>query len=80
MSDTCRRFAAIAWHYNKIPNKPEDIKVFLNEVRAFARGPYTDALAQGDNLPEAEVDAIASEAEWVYRAERRIHQGSESAD
>jgi carboxypeptidase C (cathepsin A) len=53
-------FAAIAWHYNKIPNKPEDIKAFLNEVRAFARGPYADALAQGDNLPEAQVNAIAA--------------------
>jgi carboxypeptidase C (cathepsin A) len=53
-------FAAIAWHYNKIPNKPEDIKTFLKEVRAFARGPYADALAQGDDLPEAQVNAIAS--------------------
>ncbi|HEX4809658.1 MAG TPA: peptidase S10 [Bryobacteraceae bacterium] len=53
-------FAAIAWHFNKIPNKPEDIKVFLNEVRAFARGPYADALAQGHDLPEAQVDAIAA--------------------
>lgn len=53
-------FAAIAWHYNKISNKPEDIKVFLNEVRAFARGPYADALAQGDNLPESQVNAIAA--------------------
>ena len=53
-------FAAIAWHLNKIPNKPEDIKAYLNEVRAFARGPYADALAQGDNLPTAQADAIAS--------------------
>lgn len=53
-------YAAIAWHFNKIPNKPEDLKAFLNEVRAFARGPYADALAQGDNLPAAQTDAIAA--------------------
>jgi carboxypeptidase C (cathepsin A) len=28
-------------------------------VRAFARGPYAEALAQGHNLPAAQVDAIA---------------------
>jgi carboxypeptidase C (cathepsin A) len=53
-------YAAIAWHFNKLANKPEDIKPFLNEVRAFARGPYAEALAQGQNLPEAQVDAIAA--------------------
>ncbi len=53
-------YAAIAWHFNKIANKPEDLKAYLNEVRAFARGAYADALAQGDNLPAAQVDAIAA--------------------
>ena len=53
-------YAAIAWHFNKIQNKPEDIKPFLNEVRAFARGPYAEALAQGQNLPDAKLDAIAA--------------------
>jgi carboxypeptidase C (cathepsin A) len=53
-------YAAIAWHFNKIPNKPEDVKPFLNEVRAFARGPYAEALAQGHNLPGQQLDAVAS--------------------
>ena len=53
-------YAAIAWYFNKISNKPEDVKPFLNEVRAFARGPYADALAQGHNLPHQEADAIAA--------------------
>ena len=44
-------FAAIAWYHNKLPNKPADLKAFLDEVRAFARGEYADALFQGDNLP-----------------------------
>ena len=54
-------FAAIAWHYNKVANKPEDIKPFLNEVRAFARGAYAAALAQGDALPESERDSVATQ-------------------
>ncbi len=52
-------YAAIAWHYNKVANKKGDLKTFLDEVRAFARGPYTEALAQGQDLPAAQVDAIA---------------------
>src|SRR5579863_4884354 len=44
-------YAAIAWYHDKLPNKPADLKAFLDEVRAFARGEYADALFQGDNLP-----------------------------
>jgi carboxypeptidase C (cathepsin A) len=52
-------YAAIASHYEKVSHKGKDIKAFLDEVRAFARGPYAEALAQGHNLPAAQVDAIA---------------------
>lgn len=53
-------YAAIAWHFEKIAHKGPDENAFLNEVRAFARGPYAEALAQGHNLPQAQADAIAS--------------------
>jgi carboxypeptidase C (cathepsin A) len=52
-------YAAIASHYEKVTHKGKDIKAFLDEVRAFARGPYSEALAQGQNLPAAQVEAIA---------------------
>ena len=52
-------YAAIASHYEKVSHKGKDTKAFLDEVRAFARGPYSEALAQGHNLPAAQVDAIA---------------------
>ena len=52
-------YAAIASHYEKVSHKGKDTKAFLEEVRAFARGPYSEALAQGHNLPAAQVDAIA---------------------
>ena len=53
-------YAAIAWHYEKAPHKGRDEKAFLDEVRAFARGPYSEALSQGHNLPQAQADAIAA--------------------
>ena len=53
-------YAAIAWHFEKISHKGKDQKTFLDEARAFARGPYAEALAQGQNLPVAQVDAVAA--------------------
>jgi carboxypeptidase C (cathepsin A) len=53
-------YAAIAWHYEKVAHKGKDEKAFLDEVRAFARGPYAEALAQGQNLPQAQVETIAA--------------------
>ncbi|MEP6938551.1 MAG: peptidase S10 [Rudaea sp.] len=52
-------YAAIAWYHNKLANKPAALEPFLNEVRAFARGDYTVALAKGQDLTDAERDAIA---------------------
>lgn len=52
-------YAAIAWYHNKLQNKPADLKPFLDEVRTFAHGPYSEALSQGDALPAAQADAIA---------------------
>ena len=52
-------YAAIAWHYNKVPHKGE-MKDFVEQARKFARGPYLEALEQGDRLPAAEFDAMAT--------------------
>ena len=52
-------YAAIAWFHNKLAQKPADLKSFLEEVRRYARGPYAEALAQGDTLSDAERDAVA---------------------
>ena len=72
-------YAAIAWHYEKA-GQHGDEKAFLDEVRAFARGPYAAALAQGHNLPQAQVDAIAAKlasytgltVEYVKEANLRV--------
>lgn len=72
-------YAATAWYYKKAKGKSGE-KEFLNEVRAFARGEYADALAQGHNLPPARFDAIAAKVasytglsvEFVKEANLRI--------
>lgn len=74
-------YAAIAWYHNKIPNKPADIKAYLNEVRAFARSDYSEALAEGDLLPPEKFDAIAAKVagytglsvQYVKEAKLRIN-------
>jgi carboxypeptidase C (cathepsin A) len=74
-------FAAIAWYHNKIVPKPASLPTFLDEARAFARGPYAQALAQGDALPDAERDAIAArvaqftglDAAYVKRSRLRLY-------
>jgi carboxypeptidase C (cathepsin A) len=73
-------YAAIAWHFEKAPRRGGGEKAFLDEVRAFARGPYAEALAQGHNLPQGQLDAIAAKVaaytglsvEYVKEANLRI--------
>ncbi|TCK73686.1 S10 family peptidase [Acidipila rosea] len=73
-------YAAIAWYHNKLQNKPAQLAPFLEEVRTFARGEYSEALAEGDQLPQAKLDAIATKVsqytglsvEYVKNAKLRI--------
>ena len=73
-------YAATAWYHNKLANRPAELAPFLDQVRAFAAGPYTQALAKGQNLTPAEIDAIAAQvaaytglsAEFVKRANLRV--------
>ncbi len=53
-------YAAIAWHFEKVAHQGREEKAFLDEVRAFARGPYAEALARGHNLSDTEVNAVAA--------------------
>ena len=53
-------YAAIAWYHDKLSPKPADLAAYEQEVRAFARGEYAAALAQGHNLPKAQLDAVAA--------------------
>ncbi|HET6555442.1 MAG TPA: peptidase S10 [Dyella sp.] len=54
-------YAAAAWYHGKVANKPADLKAYLDQVRAFARGPYATALAKGQDVPAGEADAVAQQ-------------------
>lgn len=54
-------FAATAWYHNRVPNKPADLKAFLDEVRAFDAGAYAAALAKGDRISDAEKRQVAQQ-------------------
>jgi len=51
-------FAAIAYHYKKVKTSVS-MAEWVQQARVFARGPYSEALQQGDKLPAAEFDAMA---------------------
>ena len=53
-------YAAVAWYHKKIPNPPNGLESFLNEVRTFASGEYATALSKGDLLSDAEKDQVLS--------------------
>ncbi len=53
-------YAAIAWFHDKLPNKPADFGVFLEQARDFAAGEYAQALAKGQTLPADQEDVVAA--------------------
>jgi carboxypeptidase C (cathepsin A) len=52
-------YAAIAFFHHKVKTNLS-MAEWVQQARVFARGPYTEALRQGDTLPAAEFDAIAA--------------------
>jgi carboxypeptidase C (cathepsin A) len=54
-------YAAVAWYHHALPQPPPALEPFLAEVRAYALGPYTQALIKGDALTDAERDAVAAQ-------------------
>ncbi len=74
-------YAAVAWYHNRIANRPADLPAYLDEVRAFAQGPYADALYKGQDISPAEFDAVAAKVaaytglsvDYVKRAKLRVN-------
>ena len=54
-------YAAAAWYFNKVADKPADLAAWVEEARKFASGAYAQALFAGQNLPAAQLDAVAKE-------------------
>jgi carboxypeptidase C (cathepsin A) len=72
-------FAAIAFHHKKVKTNLS-LAEWVQQTRVFARGPYTEALQQGDKLPAAEFDQMAAKVaaitglsvEYVKQSKLRI--------
>ena len=52
-------YAATAWYFSKVRNRPADLRAFLNEVEQFATTDYAQALIKGNELGDAERQRIA---------------------
>jgi carboxypeptidase C (cathepsin A) len=72
--------AAVAWYHHKVAGNPPDLARFVAEVRAFAGGPYAQALVAGDALdPRTRAQIVARlhaytglSADYIDRADLRI--------
>ena len=53
--------AAVAWYHHALPERPERLEPWLDEVRAYAIGPYLLALMKGDRLSTEERDTVAAQ-------------------
>jgi carboxypeptidase C (cathepsin A) len=75
-------YAATAAYHHRIP-APADLPAFLGQARAFARGPMAQALAQGQDLPDAERIGIAQQmsaftglsAKFILDSDLRVDLG-----
>lgn len=73
-------YAATAWYHNRITDRPADLAAYLDQVRAYARGPYTAALAKGQDISAEEEDAVARQlsaytglsVDFIKRAKLRV--------
>jgi len=53
-------YAATTWFHDRVPGgRPANLADFLIEARRFTNGPYAVALAQGNNLADADLDHVA---------------------
>lgn len=68
--------AATRWYHDKSANKGT-LEATVNAARAFANGPYADALMQGDRLPHEQFVKIAGElANMTGLPEKYVEQSN----
>jgi carboxypeptidase C (cathepsin A) len=54
-------YAATAWYFDRIPNRPANLQAFLAQVEQFATTDYEQALIKGDDLTDAERQRVAQQ-------------------
>lgn len=75
--------AATAWYHDKIPNKPESLDNFMDQVRDFTENHYVPTLFKGNRISQEEKRSMATQlasltgvgAEVWERADLKIKAG-----
>jgi carboxypeptidase C (cathepsin A) len=75
-------YAAVAWYHKTLPSMPKALEPFLEEVRAYALGPYASALMRGSGLSEADRAAVARKlheytglsVDYLLKADLRVSE------
>lgn len=74
-------YAAAAWYYKTLKNRPDDLDAFVKQARDFAANDYATALMKGGNITDAEKAAIAGRlsdftgisADYFIKANLRVN-------
>ncbi len=53
-------YAAVAWYHERLDDRPDDLRAFLEEVRAFAVDEYAPALLRGARLGSERRKAVVA--------------------
>lgn len=54
-------YAAVAWYHKVLPQPPQALHPWLDEVQSWAMGPYLEALNAGGTLPQSQKESIAAQ-------------------
>jgi carboxypeptidase C (cathepsin A) len=81
-------FAATSWYHKALPSPPPLLGPFLDQVRAYALGPYTAALMRGDGLSRGERDSVAEQlhqytglsVDYILKANLRVTEAEYTAE
>lgn len=52
--------SAAAWYHNALPDRPSSLRALLANVEGFAMGEYSDALAQGARVSNAQYNDVVA--------------------
>jgi carboxypeptidase C (cathepsin A) len=76
-------YAATAWYHKKLSPQPPALEPFLKEVEDYGMGEYMHALAEGNNLSDAEKQQVAEKlheytglpVDYLLKANLRVTAG-----
>src|SRR5579863_5366259 len=81
-------YAAVAWYFKALKNRPASLEPFLEEARHYAAGEYAAALAKGAKLSAVDKAAVARRLsdftglgeDYLMKADLRVTLGQFNAE